>query len=95
MCQLSYVIYLIECMCGKKYVGHTIQRLHKCANKYLANIWNKTISRYCAIEHQGFTNPYRILTIDHVDPSINDRFQNLKKERSIGCTDFRHYIHMG
>lgn len=40
-CQITYVIYLIECLCGRQYVVRTILKLHLRTNKHRANIQNK------------------------------------------------------
>lgn len=82
-CQSSYVIYLITCICGNKYVGRTIQKLHNRANKHRANVRNKFIlhglSRHCITTHPENPNPYKILPIDYIPPSVHNRFENLRK----------------
>lgn len=85
MCHISYVnmlIYVIECICGKKNVGRTMQKLHNRANKHCSNRCKKcqlhSLSRHCASEHPGVSDLYKILPIDHLDPSVHDKFENLK-----------------
>lgn len=82
-CQTAYVIYLIECECQRQYVGRTIQPLHIRVNKHRANIRNKFLlhglSRHCALKHSGSKTPFKITPIDHIKPSIHNRFEVLKK----------------
>lgn len=82
-CQTSFLIYLIQCMCGKQYVGRTTQKLHNRINRHRANIKKKFqlhgLSRHCANEHPECTRPYIVYPIDQIKASVQDRFGRLKK----------------
>lgn len=82
-CQSAYVIYLVQCICGKQYIGRTTQKLHMRINKHRANIKKKFqlhgLSRHCAALHADCNNPYKVYPIDHIKINIHDRFEQLKK----------------
>lgn len=82
-CQSSYVIYLLQCICKRQYVGRTIQNLHKRMNKHRANIKKgfllHGVSRHCSTEHPAVPHPITVTPIDFIDPTVQNRFETLKK----------------
>lgn len=81
-CQSQYVIYLLDCVCGKQYIGRTIQKLHLRMNKHRANIKNtfllQSVSKHAFLCHPDINYPYTVTPIDHVPFYINSRFNVLK-----------------
>lgn len=82
-CRTSYVIYMIQCIFGKQYVGRTTQELHNRINQHRANIkkgfWLHGLSRHCTQHHQGEVHPFKVFPIDHIASNVHNRFEQLKK----------------
>lgn len=53
-------------------------------NKHCANIGNKFllhgVSKYCTFKHPDICHPITIVPIDHVGPTVQNRFEVLKKK---------------
>lgn len=103
-CQTSYIIYLMECPCGRQYVGCTIQKLHQRVNKHRANICNKFLlhrfSKHISQEHISQEHPldpipFKINPIDHVPFFIQNRFEQLKKREVFWIYKLRSLQPMG
>lgn len=82
-CCTSFVIYLIQCQCGKEYVGRTTQKLHDRLIQHRANIKKRFLlhglSRHCAQHHPDATNLLTVFPIDHIRTTTHNRFEQLKK----------------
>lgn len=78
-----YVIYLVECICKKQYVGRTIQELHDRMNKHRANIKKKFllhgVSKHCTFKHPDTSGPIKLIPIDQIESNVQNRFDILKK----------------
>lgn len=83
-CQSSYIIYLIQCICGQQYIGRTIQKLHMRMNKHRSNINNNFllhgVSKHCFMKHPETPNVIKVTPIDYVERSTQNRFEALRKK---------------
>lgn len=93
-CHTSYVIYLLECICGAQYVGRTIQKLHLRINKHRANVrkgfLHHGVSRHIFNSHQGISKPFKITPLTMSLSGILTGLRALKRR----CSGFLNWTRL-
>lgn len=80
-CKTKFVVYTVECPCGKKYIGSTTCELKKRILEHTRATQNKhknnAIAKHMEILHNSNWKLLKFYAIDHVKPTFRVEIVNL------------------